>query len=394
MEPLVEAFGYTQRARRGLRGRRRDRVARRARAACRPAGSGDDRDRRPRRLPADRRGRAGEGDGDRARDHRDEDLRPPGGDRPLRHRARADPRLLRPEGRHLGQHPGHPGDRRQDRQRAAADVRDARGGARATSRRSKGAKRKQNLVEHAEDARMSASWRPCGATSRSTSTSRSRRTREPDRSRLREIFREFELRDPLRRLEEALGDPDVAAPASATEVTLTATLRAGAPADIAGSAPATTEICLVVRGDRGARGRAVRRGLAVALRGRCRGRGRRRRLRRARGGGRGLRRARRVVAHDAKALRTVPGRLAHDTLLGAYLLEPARRGYPLDGAVRGARARQRPRGSARGEAVLLGALADWQREQIAERGLEAVMAEIELPLVPGAARDGAARACG
>ena len=38
--------------------------------------------------------------------------------------------------------------------------------------------------------------------------------REPDRSRVREVFREYELRDPLRRLEEALGDPDVAAPAA------------------------------------------------------------------------------------------------------------------------------------------------------------------------------------
>ena len=35
-----------------------------------------------------------------------------------------------------------------------------------------------------------------------------------------------------------------------------------------------------------------------------------------------------------------------------------------------------------GDAVLLGALAAWQREQIAERGLDRVMAEIELPLVP------------
>ena len=40
---------------------------------------------------------------------------------------------------------------------------------------------------------------------------------EPDRSRLREVFREFELRDPLRRLEEALGDADAAAPAPAAD---------------------------------------------------------------------------------------------------------------------------------------------------------------------------------
>ena len=31
---------------------------------------------------------------------------------------------------------------------------------------------------------------------------------EPDRSRLRETFRTFELREPLRRLEEALGSAD------------------------------------------------------------------------------------------------------------------------------------------------------------------------------------------
>ena len=36
--------------------------------------------------------------------------------------------------------------------------------------------------------------------------------REPDRARLREVFREFELRDPLRRLEEAMGDAEEAAP--------------------------------------------------------------------------------------------------------------------------------------------------------------------------------------
>jgi DNA polymerase I len=35
-----------------------------------------------------------------------------------------------------------------------------------------------------------------------------------------------------------------------------------------------------------------------------------------------------------------------------------------------------------GAAVTLGVLADWQREQIAERGLGAVMEQIELPLVP------------
>src|SRR6202035_5540425 len=36
-----------------------------------------------------------------------------------------------------------------------------------------------------------------------------------------------------------------------------------------------------------------------------------------------------VVAHDAKSLGEVPDVLAHDTEIGAYLLEPARRAYPF-----------------------------------------------------------------
>ena len=57
-----------------------------------------------------------------------------GGHRALRHRARADPRLLRPEGRHERQHPRRPGDRRQDRVAAAAAVRRPRGRPRAHRR--------------------------------------------------------------------------------------------------------------------------------------------------------------------------------------------------------------------------------------------------------------------
>ncbi len=45
---------------------------------------------------------------------------------------------------------------------------------------------------------------------------------EPDRSRLREYFREFELRDPLRRLEEAMGDEETAAPRQAASLELSA----------------------------------------------------------------------------------------------------------------------------------------------------------------------------
>ena len=46
----------------------------------------------------------------------------------------------------------------------------------------------------------------------------------PDRSRLREVFREFELRDPLRRIEEALAeDGEAEVPRSRSEITIEVT---------------------------------------------------------------------------------------------------------------------------------------------------------------------------
>src|SRR5206468_1373339 len=88
-----------------------------------------------------------------------------------------------------------------------------------------------------------------------------------------------------------------------------------------------------------------------------------------------------VLAHDAKSLGRVPENLAHDTLLGAYLLEPARRGYPLAELCeeRGlAAAVEDPAGA---ETLLVGALAELQRKELAERGLDPLLREVELPLV-------------
>ena len=126
-------------------------------------------------------------------------------------------------------------------------------------------------------------------------------------------------------------------------------------------------VAVAVAAARGARGRAVRartrRGASASPRasevlvGDAAGPG---------GAGRSPCGERPVVAHDAKALGAVPPNLAHDTLLGAYLLEPARRGFPFRELVRGARAgaptsRTRPAAtrcwSARWRR--------WQREQIA-----------------------------
>jgi DNA polymerase-1 len=90
-----------------------------------------------------------------------------------------------------------------------------------------------------------------------------------------------------------------------------------------------------------------------------------------------------VIAHDAKALGTVPAVLAHDTEIGAYLLEPARRAYPFRELCEergfGVAAEVIDDGAA--DALLVHALADWQREEIRGRGLTDLFEDVELPLV-------------
>jgi DNA polymerase-1 len=249
-----------------------------------------------------------------------------------------------------------------------------------------GAKRKQNLVEHAEDALVS---KRLATVQRDVEVDLDvvlEAAREPDRSRVREVFRQYELRDPLRRLEEALGDPELAAPAPAAEVTLTGSVREGTVQDIArlgsstGSSPSEAELFVVVRAIEPPEGELFAEGapwrFAVAadgevLVGDCTGP---EEVVLACG-------ERPLVAHDAKSLRLVPAGLVHDTLLGAYLLEPARRGYPFAELCEERGLASDLADPLAADAVLLSALADWQREQIVERGLEEVMREIELPLV-------------
>ena len=244
----------------------------------------------------------------------------------------------------------------------------------------KGAKRKQNLIEHAENARVSKRLATVQRDVQVNFDIAAEAVREPDRSRLREVFRHYELRDPLRRLEEALGDAELAAPAPDAQVSLTARVRAGSPADIARVGRADSELCVTVtaieppEGELFAEGAPWRFAVAAdgeVLIGDCAGP---EEVVAASG-------ARPVIAHDAKSLGLIPARLAHDTLLGAYLLEPARRGYPLDELFEERGLSTDLDDPVAAEAVMVGALADWQREQIAERGLEAVMDEIELPLV-------------
>jgi DNA polymerase-1 len=281
-----------------------------------------------------------------------------------------------------------------------------------------GAKRKQNLKEHAENARVSKRLATVERNVPFELDPTAEAAREPDRSRLREVFREYELRDPLRRLEEALGEAELEVPAGPSEVRLSARVRAGVPADIAAFAAGwagsgTPQLCLAVRPPETPEGVLFAEGagwrFAVTL---------------APGGGGGAaapssdatapapRSARSggqhaappppevllgdcespdqvavacgelpVVVHDAKALGVVPAGLVHDTMLGAYLLEPARRGYPFAELCEERGLAAEVEDPAAREALLVGALAAWQREQIAERGLGGLMRDIELPLV-------------
>ncbi|MDQ6821055.1 MAG: DNA polymerase I [Actinomycetota bacterium] len=242
-----------------------------------------------------------------------------------------------------------------------------------------GAKRKQNLIEHADDARISKQLATAERGIPVELDLRELVSAEPDRSRLREVFREFELREPLRRLEEALGSADAAAPPPASERSLTARLREATLNDVrtlpetelavAARPPHAPEDALFstemwrfgVYADKGSRllaGECERPEDLVTAIGR-----------------------RPAIAHDAKSLGEVPAVLAHDTEVAAYLLEPARRAYPFRELCEERGLGTDTTDEAAADALLANALATWQREQLEDRGLIGLMQEVELPLV-------------
>jgi DNA polymerase-1 len=256
-----------------------------------------------------------------------------------------------------------------------------------------GAKRKQNLVDHADDARMSKQLATLQYEIETGVDLAAAMGAEPDRGALRDFMREFELRAVLERLEEALSEGE-AVPGRSVETELEVKPVEGAPADL-GDGP----VALAIAEGRwaGADGEQVVTGeltldeLAVALA------------------------AKPLAAHDAKSLGG--GRhgllaaaaregaeiaLEHDTMVAAYLLEPQRRTYELTelaadagiGLAEGAGAAapddgQLSLGDEGGEAGLdpaeearlVAALAEAQRPRIDELGLRDLLAEVELPLV-------------
>jgi DNA polymerase I len=243
-----------------------------------------------------------------------------------------------------------------------------------------GAKRKQNLIEHADAARVSKRLATAKRDVPVQLDLAQFVAHEPDRSKLRDTFRTFELREPLRRLEEALGSADAAAPAPQAERAISARLKEATLEDLrklprAGVALAVRrqqapedalfapdpEFRFGVHSDGSqvvlAGSTATPEELVQAIE------------------------SRPAITHDAKSLGEVPRTLAHDTEVAAYLLEPARRAYPFRELTEERGLAADVGDEAAADALLAHALAKWQRDEIRARGLTDLLTEVELPLV-------------
>ncbi|CAB4930448.1 unannotated protein [freshwater metagenome] len=244
-----------------------------------------------------------------------------------------------------------------------------------------GAKRKENLTNHADDARMSRELARIQRDVPVDLDPTADLDREPDRARLRELFREFELRDPLRRLEETLGEEaglEGATPAGSTDVA--ATLTSGGAGEAATFGDVTAPLTVAIHEPPAAEGElfAAQPGLQFGAACGDQVLGGTLSARDELAGALG---ERPVIAHDAKALGAVPQVLVHDTLLAAYLLDPARRAFPLEELCEERGLRCDLEEPAAREAVLVQELARLQRTELAERDQERLLDEIELPLV-------------
>ena len=259
-----------------------------------------------------------------------------------------------------------------------------------------GAKRKQNLSEHADDARISKQLATLKYDIEVPIDVRKEARAQPDRSRLREVAADFELRAVMKRLDEEFSE-DV--PERTVEETLVVEAEEGTPADLP-SGPVAMSVAdgrwagtdgeRVVAGDYDDLAKLAEQISDHPL-----------------------------TFHDAKSqggggrtgLLAVasPGSLdlAHDTMVAAYLVDPARRVYDLaelaaDAGLAAASAAAAAEGGEDGppdseqlslaaeaeptadpaaEARLAFELAARQREQIERFGLERVLNEVEMPLI-------------
>ena len=248
-----------------------------------------------------------------------------------------------------------------------------------------GAKRKQMLTEHAEDARISKRLATLQDDIDTKLDLGELMGVAPDRSRLREVAREFELRQVIQRLDEELPDE---VPEAVAEEEIEVQVSEGTLADLAAGA-----IAISVHDGRWAAsgGKTVVAGEVAEL-----------------GELAAELRQRPLVAHDFKsagggaraglmaAAQPEGLDLEHDTMVAAYLVDPARRVYELAdlaGAEGLAAARpdgeqlalEAPEGEApadpAAEARLVWELAGRQRERVRELGLEPLLTDVEMPLI-------------
>jgi DNA polymerase-1 len=261
-----------------------------------------------------------------------------------------------------------------------------------------GPKRKQNLTEHADDARISKELATMHFDVEVELDLAELAEREPDLSRLREVAAEFELRQVIQRLED---EWQGVVPERAASERIELAPEEGSLSDIAPG-----EISFALLGGRWAAydGNRLLAGDAPGAE----------ELRDALA-------AHPLITHDAKALGEHGPRLnkgllgslaagsldlAHDTMIAAYLIDPARRNYDLveiaaddgisilrpdDGEDSEADPAQmslgdepadlEPEGDPAEIARLAWELAQRQRVKIADLGLERVLAEVEMPLI-------------
>jgi DNA polymerase I len=252
-----------------------------------------------------------------------------------------------------------------------------------------GAKRKENLTNHAEDARISKQLATAITDIDVELDLDELMSKHMDRSRLREVAREFELRVILQRLEEELGADFI--PDSKVEEELEAEAKPGSIEDLAKgevSLAIVAETWSAYDGKKLLEGGCPNLAKLVGAIGK-----------------------RRIIGHDLKSLGggAQHGLIAaagvgtldlrHDTMVGAYLLDPARRSYDLIdiAAQRGLAAApkeiegaeedgqlelgEEPPPDPAAEARLVWEIAQIQRKDMKEQGIERLMDEVEMPLI-------------
>ena len=250
-----------------------------------------------------------------------------------------------------------------------------------------GAKRKENLTNHAEDARISKQLATAITDIDVELDLDDLMSKHMDRSRLREVAREFELRVILQRLEEELGADFI--PDSKVEEELDAEADRGSIEDLAEGEVA---LAIVAETWAGYDGKRLLEGDCPQLPALADALG-----------------ERHLIGHDLKSLGGGARHgliaaagvgtldLRHDTMVGAYLLDPARRSYDLIdiAAQRGLAAApkeseeddgqlelgEEPPPDPAAEARLVWEIAQVQRKDMKSQGIERLMDEVEMPLI-------------